>query len=151
MKNRMNFLLKMLPGLACVGLTLVFAGCGEADPFEHVGVSGKVTLNGEPLDGATITFVPTVTGAGAHGQISAGTYKIGRSEGPGPGSYRIEISKNVASGRKIPDPEYPGKMMEETQNLIPPQYNINSDLKVDVKNEAEQVFDFSIETKARGK
>ena len=147
MKSSLN-----LSSLVCTAaFLLTIAGCGEADPFEHVGVSGKVTLNGEPLKDGTITFIPTATGAGAHTEITGGTYKISSSEGPGPGNYRVEISRNIGSGRKVPDPEYPGQLKEETFNSIPPQYNVSSSLKVDIKNEAEQTFDFALEAKTKGK
>src|SRR3954453_11696466 len=35
------------------------AGCGERSPFETAPVSGKVTLNGQPLADARISFQPT--------------------------------------------------------------------------------------------
>ncbi|WP_165075925.1 carboxypeptidase-like regulatory domain-containing protein [Paludisphaera rhizosphaerae] len=122
-------------------------GCGPNDEFLHVGVAGKVTLDGSPLTGAAITFQPLASGAAAHGTVEAGAYSIARSEGPGPGAYRVEISKTAPTGRRIPDSEYSGQTIEETRNAIPSRYNINSELKVDVKPDVDQTFDFDLKSK----
>ena len=53
---------------------LIFAGCGDAGPANAV--SGKVTLNGEPVAGS-ITFV------GADGK------EVSSPVGPGGGTYNI--------------------------------------------------------------
>jgi len=50
------------------------AGCGSSD-YELASVSGKVTLNGEPLPDALVNFEPTseksFTGPGSHGLTDA--------------------------------------------------------------------------------
>jgi hypothetical protein len=120
-------------------------GCGPADEFQHVGVSGKVTLGGKPLTGGTITFVPLGSGPAAHGTITDGSYAISRAQGPGPGSYRVEISRTQPTGRRIPDTEYPGKTVEETRNGVPDRYNLNSTLRAEVKGGSDQTFDFALE------
>lgn len=123
------------------------AGCGRSDEFKHVGVSGKVTLDGKPLPDGTITFVPLVSGPAAHTTIADGAYTIARSEGPAPGSYRVEISKSEPTGRQVPDYEYPGKTVAETRNVVPERYNVNSELKVEIKENDQQTFDFSLALK----
>ena len=131
-----------------LGLFVVTAGsggCGPADEFQHVGVSGKVTLDGKSMTNGTITFVPLITGPAAYGTITDGQYAIARREGPGPGSYRVEISDIQPTGRRVPDSEYPGKTIEETRNAVPRRYNLNSTLRVDVKGDRDQTFDFVVE------
>jgi hypothetical protein len=136
--------------VALHGLVLIVAaawcnGCGPADEFQHVGVAGKVTVDGKPLKVGTITFVPLASGPAAHGTIAEGSYTIARALGPGPGSYRVEISNIQPTGRRIPDSEYPGKTVEETRNAMPGRYNLNSTLRVDVKGGTDQTFDFPLE------
>jgi hypothetical protein len=121
------------------------SGCGPADEFRHVGVSGKVTLGGKPMTSGTITFVPLASGPAAYGTITDGSYTISRGEGPGPGSYRVEISNIQPTGRRVPDSEYPGKTVEETGNAVPGRYNLNSTLRADVKGARDQTFNFALE------
>jgi hypothetical protein len=120
-------------------------GCGPADEFQHVGVSGKVTLSGKPMTAGTITFVPLASGPAAYGTITDGSYAIARVLGPGPGSYRVEISHIQPTGRRVPDSEYPGKTVEETRNSVSGRYNLNSTLRADVKGSNDQVFNFALE------
>ena len=131
--------------LGLLGATAGSGGCGRADEFQHVGVSGKVALGGKSLMNGTITFVPLVTGPAAYGTITDGSYTISRREGPGPGSYRVEISRIQPTGRRVPDSEYPGKTVEETRNGVPGRYNLNSTLRVEVKGGSDQTFDFVLE------
>lgn len=79
-------------------------GCGsgdETDRYKLVPVSGTVTHNGKPLEGATLTFTPDPTnpqptpGGDVTGPM--GNYKAmyrGRS-GLAPGKYRVLVSKTV--------------------------------------------------------
>jgi hypothetical protein len=122
-------------------------GCGPADEFQHVGVSGKVALDGKPLPSGTITFVPLGAGAASHGPITDGSYAIARSAGPSPGSFRVEISSVRPTGRQVPDSEYPGKTVEETRNAVPQRYNVNSELRAEIKRDQDAHFDWEIATK----
>jgi len=56
-------------------------GCGKAPSFQVAPVSGRITLDGEPLEGGTVTFVPDkrrkTSGPIGVGQIQPdGTYQI---------------------------------------------------------------------------
>jgi hypothetical protein len=121
------------------------SGCGPADDFQHVGVSGKVMLDGKPLPSGTITFMPLTSGAAAHAPITDGSYSISRSSGPSPGSYRVEISSMQSTGRQVPNNDEPGKMMPETINAVPARYNLKSELKADIKEGADQQLDYTLE------
>lgn len=73
---------------------LVAAGCGEThDPTYPV--TGKVTLNGQPLTTGTVTFTPE-NGPSATGEIGAdGTYSLitpPEREGAMPGTYQVSVS-----------------------------------------------------------
>jgi hypothetical protein len=101
--------------LAVVLVVLSVAGCGKGDP-SHVGVSGKVTLNDEPLAGALVNFIPVgkTQGIGAQARTGAdGRYQLNDRRGqPGaaPGDYKVTISKRVMpNGADVPadDPTPP--------------------------------------------
>lgn len=80
-------------GLACL------AGCGEGSNNPKTAkVTGKVTLDGQPLEGAIVMFAPE-GGAGnaASGTTDAsGTYSLTtfvRDDGAVPGSYQVSVTK----------------------------------------------------------
>ncbi len=56
---------RVLASIVCVlaSLVVVLTGCGSAGDFPTAPVSGKVTHNGEPVQGGSITFAPVATGS----------------------------------------------------------------------------------------
>lgn len=82
-------------------LALLMAGCGpSADLPEVVPVSGTVTLDGEPLSGATVVFIPTGSTAGraAQGGTDAtGRYELssGEQKGAPAGEFKVVVQKWV--------------------------------------------------------
>lgn len=61
----------------------VICGCGRQSGVKLVNVTGTVRLDGEPLPGAQVTFVPLVEGgSAAYGQTDAS------------GNYRLKISRD---------------------------------------------------------
>jgi hypothetical protein len=100
----------------------VIAGCagggGEEDSYALVPVEGKLTLDGRPLEGATITFnasqgnnPPTNGGdiTGADGSFSA---KYRNRPGLAPGSYKITVHQpRAALPGKPPPPDLDPYMM----------------------------------------
>lgn len=105
----MNRMLKTLvvPAAAC---SLLLAGCGgEGTNPNLVPVAGTVTLDNQPLAGASITFIPTgaTAGQGGTGQTGPdGKYELTHfREGKGvdPGEYSVVVSKMVQrDGSPIP-------------------------------------------------
>lgn len=102
-----------IPGrLLIPALLLAFvAGCGatEEDRFTLVPVNGKVTKNGKPMPGATITFIPdasnTQSTPGVDSTGPEGNYSIrfkGRS-GVAPGKYKVAIEPGLENGGKAPE------------------------------------------------
>ncbi len=72
--------------LACV----LMAGCGEAPAGRGVPVEGTVTMDGKPLDGATITFMND-TFAGFGRTDANGKYRL--VQGALPGVNKVVVSK----------------------------------------------------------
>lgn len=93
-----------LLALVVVGPSL--AGCGgrPAGYPETAPVSGVVTLDGEPLEGASVSFIPAA-GRSSSGQTdSSGRYELyytGRIKGAMLGKHRVSISRPVPDQRHV--------------------------------------------------
>ncbi len=112
-------------GLA-VGLALGLTSCGGAPGA--VGVSGLVTLDGQPLPDGQIAFLPEAGGGlGGSGPIKDGRYSV-RVE---PGRNKVQITAN----KMVPLPTGKTGMMgakEEVRQYVPDRYNAQSKLTADV-------------------
>jgi len=89
---------------AAVAAAGLLVGCGESGP-KLVPVSGTVTLNGKPLEGASIAFQPTSQDGIPAGDVTGpdGNYKAitkGRS-GVMPGKYKVVVTKSLIDPAKI--------------------------------------------------
>jgi hypothetical protein len=81
------------------------SGCGPSDG--RLAVSGSVTVDGEPLDGAAINFQPA-TGTRGHssgGPVQTGSFRVAAEQGLLPGTYRVTIIAMKKTGRMIEDPQ----------------------------------------------
>jgi hypothetical protein len=81
-------------------LGLLLAGCNSSNRPATYPVSGTVTMNGQPLEGATVVFVPTEGAVGQQAATgitdAAGKYKLSTyvtDDGANAGEYRIKVSK----------------------------------------------------------
>jgi hypothetical protein len=138
-------------GTALLTIALAVAGCGGVkDGIEREPVSGKITLDGKPLDDAQITFAPEQgddPSAGAGAAIKVGTYSLSRGEGPAVGSHRVSIWARRPTGKKIPSDDQPGTSFDETRETLPDRYNARSSLKADIKKGGPNQFDFDLTSK----
>ena len=118
-----------------VGLTL--AGCGKTGPT-RCEVTGSVTLDGQPVDGGEVLFLPT---GGENATSDACPIVNGAFKGQvSPGSKRVEINATKDTGKVAPDglPDY--------QNFIPKQYNVESTLTATIKEGDGTPIDFALES-----
>lgn len=128
---------------------LIGTGCGRGTG--GVAVSGKVTLDDQPLASGTISLVPEGPGVATAATISAGAYSIPAREGPTAGTYRVEVHSIQSSGRaakKIVDPDYAG---DETIDVVPAKYNRDTTLRAEVKAQGPNTFDFDLKSKEETK
>jgi hypothetical protein len=122
-------------------------GCGQGgDRWPREPVSGKVTLDGQPLDSGEIAFVPSGDGPAAGGLIHKGKYAIGRSDGPVPGPHRVVITSAKPTGKKIKDEADPKVLYDERAETLPARYNAQSELTAEVKPGGGNTFDFELTT-----
>lgn len=126
---------------------ILLAGCGKHS--DRLAVSGKITLNGEPLDGGSIQFTSLgekKMGGGA--MVNGGAYSIAADKGLLPGTYHLEIYAPDNAAKPIfyrPSPDSPGVRTQPER--VPPEYNVNSKKTIEVKPDGDNHFDFDIQGK----
>jgi hypothetical protein len=79
-------------------------GCNGTD---RQGVSGTVTLDGQPLGSGSITFLPTdksSTAGSPGGVIKDGAFDIPAKAGPLPGKYKAVIQAMKETGKEVEGP-----------------------------------------------
>jgi hypothetical protein len=121
------------------------AGCGS-ERIERRAVSGSVQLDGQPLAGGTIIFTPLGQGPSAGGKIENGMFSLSKDRGPSLGKYRVEISAYRPTGKTELDAAT-GERIVLTESIIPPEYNRDSKLEVEVTAHGENRFDFKLPVK----
>jgi hypothetical protein len=97
----MDFQMKTLAGLlkaTAVIFACTIVGCSGDDRPKTYPVSGIVTLNGKPVDGATVTFMRADSGqynavslTDANGKYQLTTFQSG--DGATEGSYKVTVTK----------------------------------------------------------
>ncbi|MDR3232137.1 MAG: hypothetical protein LBT46_00460 [Planctomycetaceae bacterium] len=142
-------------------VTLSIAGCGQRGLKGLSKVSGTITLNGQPLEGATISFSPqtpdtrgaaALSGAGGNFQVTT----LHSNDGVQPGEYLISVSKIESEGilpaaevRRIGAKNY---HPQRTQ-MVPEKYlkAETSDLKITVRKGRNDKLILTLEGEAAGK
>lgn len=123
------------------------SGCSSDSAAQRRAISGHVTFKGKPLEHGNIQFLFTDAGqgAGAGAAIQNGAYRIPASHGLTPGTYRVLISSGeIVKNDKDVDPA--GRpLMRLGREVIPPQYNSRSTVKVEVRAVDDNTVDFTIE------
>ncbi len=119
-----------------LSLALLFlSGCGGRGA-DRGAVGGAVTLDGKPLLEGSILFTPL---AGAHGAVAGGKIEGGRYHlpagiGPAIGRNRVEIRALRKTGKMVPKAfGQPGEMVPEKVEAVPPRFNHQSKLIVEIK------------------
>jgi hypothetical protein len=133
--------------MAVVAPMCLLVGCGSGD---RARVYGTVTLDGENVDGGTISFIPIDANPprSAWGRISDGYYDIPEREGPSIGNCRIEIRWPRPTGRTISALAM-GKSEElatEYREAIPAEYNAESTLQFRVDRRGDPIT-FNVKSK----
>ena len=131
--------------LACILSLTLLLGCGSQDPRR--GLSGTVTLDGEPLALGSISFrgLRGTSGPTAGGEIKEGQFIVPRDGGTFTGTFRVEISATRKTGKQVQDPLL-GMMVDEFEQIIPKQYNLQSELSVEVTADGPNEYEFALES-----
>ena len=157
---------------AAVAMTFVASGCGGgAEVPDTAPVSGVITLDGAPVEGANVTFTPSSQdpeAKPAYGTTDAnGKYTLattvpgGKADGAVPGKHRITVTKIKAaettdngSGEYGTDSYVPagatGVPQEDTgpEYIVPQRYGSKgtSGLEATVEASGENTFNFDLTT-----
>jgi hypothetical protein len=124
--------------LACGPVT----GCGSR-------IHGTVTLDGQPIDGGRIFFLPDGEPAGrptVHATIEGGKYSLPVPKGPklSSGKHRVEIvwHKPPPAKEHLKQGD-PGFTTDDWVQTLPAVYNSKTTLFVDVQS-GDNTFDFAL-------
>lgn len=125
---------------------LLISGCGGEsvkDAPKLGTVTGKVTLDGSPLAGATVTFTTADNRTSIGTTDASGIYKPthGPVAGVVIGENTVKITPTI---KREHDQE--GKVQEIPSANIPAEYNTETKLKATVKSGAN-TFDFELKSK----
>ncbi len=122
---------------------LAICGCGGG----RAGISGKVTLDGEPIENGLIRFIPIEgTNAPSGGSaITNGAYQVPVDKGLMAGKYRVEITGRGTTGKKIQS-GVGGPVIDEVYELVPKRYNKESELTLEMQSDS-RVVDYDLKTK----
>ena len=138
-------------------ISLLSTGCGDSSKLKTDKVTGKITLNGEIVAGASVIFSPVVSGGEAKGAIGTtddkGVYQLQTllgavGAGTTPGEYKVTVTKDevVPTGKTITDGS--GETYDETKVVshLPVKYakDSTSGLTATVVAGQSNVFDFDL-------
>ncbi|WP_165070745.1 hypothetical protein [Paludisphaera rhizosphaerae] len=135
--------LRSLALLTALTTSLALTGCGEREPERHP-VAGKVSLDGKPLATGKVTFVPLDGPTASVAEVRDGVFQVDRASGPASGRYQVEIVAVALTGKKIPNPDVPGRFLDEERDLVPERYNLKSELIAEVAPGAQNAFEFAL-------
>ena len=119
-------------GLALLALGL---GCGKAG--NHASISGKVQLDGKPLEQGSILFIPIegTKGVPAGGPIVNGDYRLHQAA-QAVGVNRVEVQAVHKTGKMMKNPyarRTIPQFIEMETAAIAKHFNVSSTLKTEVK------------------
>ena len=126
---------------------VALVGCGGITP-NRAPISGQITVGGQPLAKGRILYTPVAPNQGpaASAVVKDGKYSIPRAEGPVVGQNRVEVEAELNLGFAIDDEAAFAKRGGRPlpANPIPPEYNRDSQLVVEVKAGGENRYDVTI-------
>lgn len=123
----------------------MLAGCGGSG-LELAPVSGRVMLDGQPILGARLVFQPEASGSPSYGSTDRdGRYELGYKRGQ-KGALIGWHTVRIESATELTKPD--GKTIWRPKPL-PARYNVQSDLRRDVKADEDNNFDFDLKSEAK--
>lgn len=121
-------------------------GCGSGERLPLGRVTGVVTLNGRPLEGANVMFQPTSSGRSSFGLTDVdGRYHLSftrNAQGALLGTHSVQIFTARDPVVMADDSTVPGR-----PEMLPARYNRRSELSADVHSGLNTI-DFKIEERS---
>lgn len=131
--------------LVCLAILLHASGCNRGP--RRISVHGRVTLDGQPIDLGTITFVPDPTGPRVSASINAGLYHIESSRGPLAGGKIVVIRVPRLEGSLTRKEKL--VQMVDAPEALPARYNAKSELRATVAEYGPNEFNFDLTSDAK--
>ncbi len=134
-------------GLITTTCLLAAFGCDQQAPPRREPLFGAVKLKGAPLDCGSIQFMPAHEGGqfGSGAVIANGRYFIPEEQGLPVGQYKVVISAGVPRQTAAEaEGELPGESGPLAEERIPPEFNINSDVIVEISANRQNIYNFDI-------
>ena len=140
------------------------AGCGGGnDKYDVVTVTGTVTLDDQPVEGAAVSFSPQskegVAAAGttdANGEYTLQTAGVSK-RGAVVGAYKVTVIKQVHTETSSSDKKQSGgsppvmspSVTTESKNVLPMKYAnpAQSGLEAEITESGPNTFDFELKSK----
>lgn len=117
---------------------VILIGCGESDMPDVATVTGKVSLDGQPLEGAAIKFWPVDGGRTATAVTdAAGEYSLdynATTKGAKVGKNEVRVSK------------FDESLGDDAKEIVPERYNSKSELNFEVKSGESNVANFELKS-----
>ena len=144
-QSKRQLILIVMPAWYVVALSaLLFTGCREPNG-SYAMVSGTVTVDGQPLSGAIVTFEPLdgTPGKNASASVFDGQFQISGDAQLHGGNYLARISM-MPSGilRKLPDAQR--QSLPPANSVIDPAFDSNSRLRCTLAPGQENSLAFQI-------
>jgi hypothetical protein len=147
--------MRTLTALALVAALVGLTGCGGGPQF--AAVSGRVTLNDQPLEGFTVDFQPMAKSKDA----DAGPGSTGKTDKDGRFTLRSQLDSSRAGAvvgkhqvrvwapegsqdRDAESTQGKGKGKKSDRPFIPGRYHVNSELTFDVPPGGTDKADFAL-------
>jgi hypothetical protein len=138
----MIFKIRVLSFGSCL-LTLGFMfGCSS--DTKHGTVTGKVSLDGQPIKSGNIRFDPA-DGRTATADAMIADGKFSATVPPGEKRVSISAQKVVGKKRVYETPDSP--TVDLTEEMLPKRYNVQSELKVTVNLGNQELPAFDLKSK----
>lgn len=120
-------------------------GCSNSEPrFE---LKGEVTLDGVPLENATLILTPKGKGQAVAANIVDGKFQVPENLGPTLGDYHARI--NPLDGNDDPESFIANARSGKKKQLIPKEYQSDGKLTVSVKGTPDEAFQLELKSSAQ--
>lgn len=130
----------LLLGIAVAGL----AGCGNNSGPALGQVTGTVTMDGQPLPSAMVSFYPDTGGRSAHGMTDDSGKFLLRYTGMKDGALVDTHKVKIETGVQLSESETSTKPKKVPQ--LPKKYNQETELTAKVER-GSNTFDFDLQSK----
>jgi hypothetical protein len=125
-------------------ISLLSVGCQKSD---RLSVTGRVTLDGQPLASGVVNLVPLpgTKSPTSGSEIIDGEFSIAAEQGLLPGEFRVEITAMRSTGETDPHP-VTREAVERLEQYLPACYNTESTQTVNVAAGEKNHFEFPLES-----